>query len=384
MFRFYFLVACFAFLFVSCDSSSDSVDVKKPYGEMSINAAHRIAYSGNYGSYQKPFVGRVVGQKDVNGTIYERYLLTGLNELGYVESETEGTELWVKPYPLGSDGKMTVSGIDDQVTITGTFDPPLTINIEVPENEKQDFETVYTGTVPEFEGIKTVNIAGSYTVKSKDTVVETAMGNISGVIHIGLNGTLTGDSLPAIVKNIPLEGEAWVHEDLGLIKARIPQLGIEGNVEETWDIDDPDSEYRTIKKTGLVSDSRTSWALSTNDFGDFNADKNTHAKMLLEVRWADEELAKSDQRVDTHPAVRINFSTVWGVFFYQMTESPVSIFHPEDNGKGYKFYYAYVDEAAKNEPGENGILYKITVETTDPSVTPDIKVTGRIYYRSLR
>ena len=97
MMRFSALFVCLILLFVSCDSSSGKGDVKQPYGKLSINAAHRIAYSGNYGSYQEPFVGRVVGQKEVNGIIYEKYLLTGLNELGYVESETEGTELWVKP-----------------------------------------------------------------------------------------------------------------------------------------------------------------------------------------------------------------------------------------------------------------------------------------------
>lgn len=385
MFRTVIVFVFVGLLFVSCDNSAGKGEVKVPYGSQSRNVAHRIAYSANNGSYSNSYIGRVVGSKEFNGNIYSRYLLSDLDVDADPDVNPVGTELLVDPFPIGKDGRMTLVSIDDFGTIAGSFDPPLSIDIKSEEGDPQNIETVYTGTIPGFEGVKTVSIGGSYTIESKDATVQTNIGTVEGCVHIKIKGTATGDALPVIIKGIPLEGEVWYNETYGVVKARLPQLGIEGNLEETWDIDDPDGEYRTIKKTGIVNDAKTHWKLSTYDMsGDFDADKNTHAKMLLELRWADEELAKSDQRIDTHPAVRVSFETIFGYFPHMLAESPVSIFHPEDNGKGYKFYYAYVDQAAKNVPGDDGVVYEINVRTTDPDVTPDIKATGRIYYRSVK
>ena len=60
-------------------------------------------------------------------------------------------------------------------------------------------------------------------------------------------------------------------------------------------------------------------------------------------------------------------------------QSPVSIFHPEENKQGFTYWYAYVNEAAKNEPGENGILYRIKVTFPDYMTSP-VRVTARIRY----
>lgn len=378
-----FLVA--GLFFISCDNSAGKKDVKVPYGSQSKNVAHKILYTSSFGgSKDRPLIGRVVGSKEINGKTYSNYLLSDVDASGRPENDTDGSKFWLSPFPLGQDGKMSIAEIEDYGSISGTFDPEATIDLSSEEGVQQQVSTTYTGTVPGFEGTHTVSISGSYTIESKNVTVETSMGKISGCTHIKMNGAFSGDALPEIVKNTNVTAEAWYHETYGTVKVRLPLLGMEMDTQETWDIDDPDGKYRTIKKTGLVSDANPEWKLSTYDMsGDFDADKNTHAKMLLELRWSDEELAKSDQRIDTHPAVRVSFGTIFGTFPHMLVESPVSIFHPEDNGKGYKFYYAYVDEAAKNELGDDGILYEINVKTTDPDVTPDIKATGRIYYRKI-
>jgi hypothetical protein len=64
-----------------------------------------------------------------------------------------------------------------------------------------------------------------------------------------------------------------------------------------------------------------------------------------------------------------------------LLESPISLLHPEENGKGYKFFWAYVDQAAKNEPGSNGISYKVSV--TKPMGAAPIKASARILYNLL-
>jgi hypothetical protein len=54
---------------------------------------------------------------------------------------------------------------------------------------------------------------------------------------------------------------------------------------------------------------------------------------------------------------------------------------PEDNGKGYKFWYTYTDQALKNEYNPNygnGSSYSLEART-DPMLPP-IRVTMRIGY----
>jgi len=59
------------------------------------------------------------------------------------------------------------------------------------------------------------------------------------------------------------------------------------------------------------------------------------------------------------------FETESGYFPFALVQSPVSIFHPEENKEGFTYWLCHVDEAAKNEPGGNGILHKIKVTFPD-------------------
>ena len=59
--------------------------------------------------------------------------------------------------------------------------------------------------------------------------------------------------------------------------------------------------------------------------------------------------------------------------------SPISLFHPSENGQGFTYWIAYVDQAAKNEAGGNGIAYHAGVTLPD-FVSSPMRVSGRIVY----
>jgi hypothetical protein len=118
-----------------------------------------------------------------------------------------------------------------------------------------------------------------------------------------------------------------------------------------------------------------SFDLSTYDVrGQFDADKDKHAKMLVEVRFMEDEKAKTADR----PPIETDIGTVFGVYPHELIASPVSFFHAEENGKGFTFWIAYVDQAAKNE-STNGISYHISATVPDYGSSP-VRVTSRIVY----
>ena len=107
-----------------------------------------------------------------------------------------------------------------------------------------------------------------------------------------------------------------------------------------------------------------------------DADKDSHAKMLVELRWADDAMAKTDKRPSIDPV----FGTDTGMYSATLEQVPVSFLHPEENGKGYVYWYYYVDQAAKNQP-MNGIEYHAGVRY-DSSFSP-LRVTARIVYKKV-
>ena len=62
-----------------------------------------------------------------------------------------------------------------------------------------------------------------------------------------------------------------------------------------------------------------------------------------------------------------------------MTPLPVSFFYPEEDGKGYKYWTSYVDEAAKNEE-DQGISYSISADYNGANA---VRVTKRIVFKRL-
>ncbi|MGI6394257.1 MAG: hypothetical protein ACOX2F_05950 [bacterium] len=376
-------------ILVGCGSGESSKsDIKKPYGYPTKNMMSKMLHVKNTGEDAKSVFGRIVGEININGTSYSRFLVNYADETGLkpVNDPDTDNEMWIALTPEGEIEEIVIAGVNrHNGEAEGTVEPPIKVNIKAPVGEPQTVETTYTGSLPEVSGTHTVSFLGSYTVVSKEESVMTEAGMVHGCTHIKAEGNLTGENLPAIVTGIPLEAELWGHESLGVVKAKVPLLGLDWSHESSWDLEDLGNGYRIIKKSGIVNSRNPNWSLSTFDVAEkLDADKKVHAKMLLEVRWADENLAKnSSLQIDDHPSVNISFTTVWGEFFYNMIESPISIFHPEDNGKGYKFYYAFVDQAAKNEPGDDGIIYSINVTNSGSQEMPDIKATGKIYYHTV-
>jgi hypothetical protein len=143
----------------------------------------------------------------------------------------------------------------------------------------------------------------------------------------------------------------------------VPDLGFSTALSGEYDCGNPlASDYNTIQKVGVISRENPDFILSNYDCsGEFDADKMRHASMLLELRWADETMAKTEEK----PDVEIIFEVPLGWFPFQLVESSESIFHPEENGQGFTYWYAYVDEGAKDLPGDNGIYYGIMVHFPD-------------------
>jgi hypothetical protein len=100
--------------------------------------------------------------------------------------------------------------------------------------------------------------------------------------------------------------------------------------------------------------------------------------MLLELRYVDETKAKQTN-VPEFVYGNIEFGTTWGYFPHQLIASPVSLFHPEENGKGYTFFVAYVDQAAKNQQ-TNGITYHVKATLPDYMYGSPMRATARIVY----
>jgi hypothetical protein len=369
-----------ALVCISCDGgSSSSSDVKQAYGEPTKNVVTRMRVKQSDGTYGYR-LGRITGEQTINDVVYSTYQLTKIDVNGYPIAGSNAMDFYATPLPMDSNGKITIAGVDDHDGLDLTITPVVTLDPNSPVGVAQTVSTSVSGTAPGGVVITNATANGSYTLVSTGESVSTDMGVVPDCNHFNATVTIDGEGAPEIFKGKTLTGDLWHHPSMGIVKYSIPDLGIEGDIQGTWDVDDPTGEYRTIKMTGVVNSENPAFKLSTYDVsGVYDADKNTHAKMLVELRWADEETAKTGT-MPSYPFVDLSFTTMIGIFSYDLIESPVSIFFPEENGKGFKYWYAYVNQAAKNEMGGNGICYVINV-TADPSASP-LRVTGRIHDRT--
>jgi hypothetical protein len=256
---------------------------------------------------------------------------------------------------------------------SATLDEPVVIDLNPPVGVPQTFTVkgnAFLGGETDPSKAYPLDVEVIYEKVADDVTVETSMGAVSGCRQF--RGSTSGYGMS-------FEGDAWYHPELGMIAgyASYPEpngthldlLGIQDYGEQRPDVG-------SIQATGLVGPGRDRFSLNTYDVNqEFDADKNRHAKMFLEIRWTDEARAKSD----LEPAAIVEFGVPMGYFPHQLVASPVSIFHPEENGKGYTFWVAYVDQAAKNNDGD-GIAYHIDVAAADYA-TSDMRVTARILYR---
>lgn len=350
-------------------------DAKEPYPRYSETTRTTFVKSAPGGD-KVALASGVAGTKTINGKSFSVY------RVGDDSSTTNGwSEMWGN---LVDDTHIEIVGAQYSTThsailgipifASGTLDTPVTVDLDPPVGTPQPFQLTGSAVI----GSQTATpqqstVTGSYTLVEKDVTVESDIGTVSGCSHFQATG-----SLPLLFTNLTVAGDLYYSPTFGLVKAAIrePLSGLGVSFAGSNDASDLGGGYFSVQKVGTVGAGTSSWRLDTYDVKQkSDADKNTHAKMLLEVRWLDEAVAKTEQK----PYVTQEFGTGWGYFPSALVVSPVSYFYPEENGKGYKHWIAYVDQAAKNEPGSNGISYHISAGY-DPSWSA-VRVTGRIVYK---
>ena len=293
---------------------------------------------------------------------------------------TPGTEVWIDG--IGTDS-ITISGLathnglgailPDPVVVTLT--EPVTVDIHPPVGEPQ--ARAFAGT--DAKG-NTVTLNASYRLVEENVAVDTHAGTLAGCRHFTGSVALSGTGIPAGFQGLQATGEVWYSPSLGIVAAKSPEVGMLTDLdgEEDWTVADGAVVGR---KLAVLDAAHPDFEFSTYDrAGAFDADMCVQAKMLAEVRWANDADARTLPQPD---AAQFGITMVggMGVFCWDscaLVESNVSIFHPEDNGKGYKFWYRYVQGGLKNEysgSGDKGSSYGITGHS---SLTRPVRVTARI------
>jgi hypothetical protein len=361
----------------ACEPGDDAGgSVKAPFGRFTDTTVSSYTTRMPYSSGDRFFAG-VVGEVEVGGRQVKRYKIgyeiDSPAQLG--EPDTQGAEFWINR----SGDTLTVGGFQEAKILTATIEPPVTVDLAPPVGEPR--QVVLSGTVVHVDDPtpKAAQMVVDAVMASGDASVQTDMGVVHGCRHYTGTIALSGEGVPEFLHGVPFAAEVWYHPDLGVVAGSLPELGLSTGLNGEADYGSATSGVNAIRRVATLSPANPSFELSTYDrAGELDADKNTHAKMLLELRWASDEDARTRDTPDFNQ-VRVAFTTLWGYFPHQFVESPVSFFHPEENGRGYRYWYAYVDEAAKNEFGSNGIVYKVRVDA-DPGVPP-LRATARIRYR---
>ena len=372
---------CLASALAACSGGQKFDGEKAPYGPKTATTQLQstLTISGN-GFLPATSISQntaVVGQKTIGGVAYDRLATTRDDD------PSKGGEYWIKE---NSDGTLDFAGVSHSDLLSGllpaasaTFSQPIKVAINPPVGESQSVTTIASvargdGTAP-----NSANLTGHYTLAEKDATVATGVGPLSGCNHYTGSASTDSSELPALLRGQTLSAELWYHPSYGVVAFNAPSLGLGTAMTGTYDCGSIDSSgYRTIRKVGVV-DASTSFDLDTYecDGNQFAADKNTHAAMLLELRWVDEATAKTA----VEPVPVVEFGTGWGTFSQTPSKAPASIFHPEENSKGFTYWYSYVNQAAKNEAGD-AVAYHIKVGAA-PGLSP-VRATARIYYRVMQ
>lgn len=218
------------------------------------------------------------------------------------------------------------------------LDPPVGETVSVPVQGTLDVD----GTPEE------IDLTAEYVLVSESETVETAIGAVSGARHYQGG---------ADVLDHPLTADLWILSGTGIVRADYswegaPDLfgGSATMAGGRWYVDA--NGKRTAGMRGVVGPAQPTLTLDTYDIlGTFDADKDTHAQMLLLARWADAERAKTDEM----PPLILDFGTTWGYYDATLvaTSDPLDAAEADE---GYVVWAALVDQAAKNEPS-NPIAY---------------------------
>ena len=351
-----------------------SLEAKGPYPTW--NDTIRGTYSrtlpnGTTGQYAVTYV----GDKALPTGTFRRYR-------GAREGATSGAELWVQPqdrrFVLGgaeySSQSAALLKVPSPATIT--LDTPLVIDLDAPVGVAQPLEAKAKVAISG-SNVTSASAKGSYTVVGRDVAVEAPSGvMVAGCTHLKLDA-----EVPIFfgATSVSASAQVFYSSTLGVVKTVLdePFSGLGWGVKGSRTSHELRDGYFSVEAMEVVGKgSQSTFQLSTKEAqGKLDADKDTHAKMLVEMRWVDEVAAKTEARPNVQPA----FGTNTGTYSATLTQAPVSFLHPEENGKGYVYWYYYVDQAAKNQ-ATNGIEYRAGVSSASGNA---LRVTSRIVYKRL-
>lgn len=218
-----------------------------------------------------------------------------------------------------------------------------------------------------------------------EATIQTSQGEIGGCRQYQVSAaTAQANGLP-----IPLElvAEVWIKTGVGIVGGWYESPLINSGQRVTWNVDDffgaedlPGGRA-VVRRDAMLADSFEGFRLSTYDVnGEFDADKDSHAKMLVEIRWADPLRAQTDEE----PNVYVDFTAVFGSFPHPgLIPLEASILNPHENGHGYRFWYAYVDQADKHQQRQ-GISYGVDVRMLQGASARDrVMVSALINYKKV-
>lgn len=324
----------------------------------------------------------VVGETEIGGRTYSVYLVGHDIPQGEVlTAATPGTAGYVRG--LGTD-TLTLGGIISDFGLEGIADPPIKVDLNPPVGVVQTLTTSANITTTTDPVGRPATFEATYTLVEDNVTMSTAhFGTVTGVRHFQGTVAISGEAIPAAFTSAPADIDVWYHPTLGVVDVKSPSLGIDLSQEAQMGWTEPDAGGVTVGRMLAVLDpTNLNAGISTYDRAQAaDADMCVHTKMLAEVRWANESDALTLGEPDP-TLFEAHFEGGWGQFCWgacPLVESSISYFHPEENGKGYRFWYVYVDEALKNEyveGGDKGSIYSISF-FTDASLPP-IRVTARI------
>lgn len=361
----------------ACDAANgggDDPGGKAPFGTPSAAAVSTLSATRPDGT---PIVvtGAKAGDITVGGKAYAQI------QLGDFTTATPmGGELWADWKP--DAGTLTVAGglvhwADNGIVapglpfLTANFDAPVTVDIAPPLGVAQALHVTGQARIGDATETQAFDVQATYTRVATDAVAETSIGPIQGCTKFEGHADILGEPRAATV---------YYHPDFGFVAGSLdwpPPNGVHADFLGLSDPGTAQSGTNVVKGAGVVDAAHRTFRLDTHAVHQaFDADKNVHAKMLLELRWVDAAKA----RTSDFPALFApDFGTVWGMFPSTFVASPISLLHPSENGQGFTYWIAYVDQAAKNEPGANGIAYHAGVTLPD-FVSSPLRVSGRIIY----
>lgn len=324
---------------------------------------------------------RVAGTKTIGGAVFAR-LQVGVLPKSPADPNANYIEAWAQPkgtavvFAGGEIHNGALKLPPGTPDITLTVDPPVTVETNVAVGVAQAVTATGTLLVGDPATAKPVTgtQTGTFQLVATDESVDTGIGVQSHAAHYSGAVTILGQ---------PASGELWMVSGTGVVKAVGQWPGMPGGVKgvsmglAASGGSQLQGANTVASQESLLTPTNPTFSLDTYDLdGGVYADKTVHANLLLELRWADPEKAKTA----VPPAAQLNFGTAVGYYPTSQVDSPVSILHPEDNGKGYHFWTTLVNQAAKNESGAYTSYHiKATLTGAGP-----VRATGQLTWHSLK